>query len=373
MDRRYRRGLRALVAALTLTAAGSVVTASAFGAPQAEPVAAAQLPSVRLTWTPIPTGSPEDFRGVKAVNRDVIWVAGTHGRVLRTVDGGRSWQDVSPPGAADVYFRDIESTSSRHAVLHSVSGAENQPSGRVWVTDDGGATWTSPLATTDPRSFFDCLAFSSPSNGYLVGDPVDGKFEFYRTSDAGHHWQKADTSGMPAALEGEFAFAAGGTCMSAVGSAVWFGTGGSASRVFRSVDRGVTWTVSDTPIVHGESAGVFSVQFRDSRNGIAVGGDIANRPSSAHTAAWTDDGGRTWHEPTAFPAGLRTAATWVSVLPIALAVGPTGSDVSVDAGRSWSAIDGGSWTTVSCATDLTCVIVGLAGSVGRLTLSAGRG
>jgi photosystem II stability/assembly factor-like uncharacterized protein len=112
-----------------------------------------------------------------------------------------------------VYFRDIEATSSRHAVLLSVSGSETQAAGRVWVTDDGGATWTSPLATTDPRSFFDCLAFASPNRGYLVGDPVDGRFEVYVTGDAGHHWTKAGSSRMPPAVDGEFAFAAGWPAM----------------------------------------------------------------------------------------------------------------------------------------------------------------
>jgi photosystem II stability/assembly factor-like uncharacterized protein len=366
--RRHRLSIHVTRAAALLGAAACLVAASS--GPLAATAVAAPT-SVPLAWVPVPTGSAEDFRGVDAISRDAVWVAGTHGQVLRTVDAGRTWKDVSPPGADAVYFRDIEATSSRHAVLLSVSGSETQAAGRVWVTDDGGATWASPLATTDPRSFFDCLAFASPDRGYLIGDPVDGRFEVYVTRDAGHHWTKADTSRMPPAVDGEFAFAAGGSCMSAVGSTVSFGTGGTVSRVFRSIDGGRTWVAQPTPLVTGPSAGVFAAQFRDERNGIAVGGDIDALSSRAHTSAYTDNGGRTWQESRSMPGGLRTSAVWVSLLPVAIAVGPTGSDISLDAGRSWRPIDTGGWTTLSCAPDLACYAVGLAGKVSRLSLALG--
>ena len=349
-------------------ALSSPATATEHSFPSPAQAAVAAQGRASLEWSPTTTGSTQDFRGVDAVSRSVVWVAGTHGQVLLTVDAGMTWKNVSPSEASNVYFRDIEATSARHAVLMSVSGTENQASGRVWVTDDGGTTWASPLATTDPRSFFDCLAFNTPDHGYLVGDPVDGRFELYTTSDAGHHWQKMDPAGMPAAQDGQFAFAAGGTCMSAVGHSVWFGTGGSASEIYRSTDSGRTFTAHSTPVVTGESAGIFAAQFRDDQHGIAIGGDIANLSSSAHNASRSVDGGRTWAEPTSFPAGLRTAAVWVSSLPAALAVGPTGSDISLDNGHSWRAIDGNHWNTVSCSRDLACYAVGNAGLVARLAL-----
>ena len=58
----------------------------------------------------------------------------------------------------------------------------------------------------------------------------------------------------------------------------WIGTGaGLAARVFRTADRGRTWSVAETPVVHGAtSAGIFSVSFRDSLHGMVVGGDNGN-------------------------------------------------------------------------------------------------
>src|SRR5690242_7156799 len=94
--RRLPAGLLAVLAAVGL----AVVPAGVASAGAGEHA----LPSWQLT----PTGSTEQFRGLAAVSTRVAWVAGSGGTVLRTVDGGRSWQDVSPAGAQALQFRDIE-------------------------------------------------------------------------------------------------------------------------------------------------------------------------------------------------------------------------------------------------------------------------
>jgi hypothetical protein len=39
---------------------------------------------------------------------------------MRTTDRGASWQDVSPPGAAGLQFRDIEAFDANNAVAMSI-------------------------------------------------------------------------------------------------------------------------------------------------------------------------------------------------------------------------------------------------------------
>ena len=51
----------------------------------------------------------------------------------------------------------------------------------------------------------------------------------------------------------------------------------------------------------------------------------------------------------------------------ALAVGPTGSDVSYDAGRTWKRFDTGSFDAVDCTSDGACWASGEKGRVARLT------
>ena len=62
--------------------------------------------------------------------------------------------------------------------------------------------------------------------------------------------------------------------------------------------------------------------------------------------------------------GLATARA-----DVALAVGPTGSDVTTDAGRTWSSFDTGSFDSVECASDGGCWAAGERGRVARLAVS----
>ncbi|MYW48612.1 oxidoreductase, partial [Streptomyces sp. SID161] len=47
-------------------------------------------------------------------------------------------------------------------------------------------------------------------------------------------------------------------------------------------------------------------------------------------------------------------------------VGPTGTDLTTDAGRSWRTVDTGSYDTVTCAPDHSCWAAGEQGRVARL-------
>jgi hypothetical protein len=76
---------------------------------------------------------------------------------------------------------------------------------------------------------------------------------------------------------------------------LWFATGGKSARVFHSADRGKTWDVVDTPIQHGpDSAGIFSIAFRDSTHGVIAGGDYKRPNDDGPNLAFTEDGGKTW-------------------------------------------------------------------------------
>ncbi len=307
------------------------------------------------------------FRGLSAVSRNTAWVAGTAGTVLRTTDGGASWRNVSPPGAADLQFRDIEAFDARRAVVLAIGEGE---ASRVYRTDDAGATWTESFRNTDANAFYDCMTFFDSRHGLAMSDPVDGKFRILSTGDGGRSWKVLPNTGMPAALDGEAGFAASGQCLVSSGPRdAWLATGGGArARVLHSADRGLTWTATDTPVPAGDPArGVFALAFRDRTHGLAVGGDYtAGRPSPL-AAAVTGDGGRTWHSATTPPPAYRSGVTWLPrSRTTALAVGPTGTDLTTDAGRTWKTVDTGSYDTVDCAADLGCWAAGEKGRVARL-------
>jgi photosystem II stability/assembly factor-like uncharacterized protein len=322
----------------------------------AGPAGAAPGPAWRLH----PTGSDARLRGLSAVSPLVAWASGSAGTILRTVDGGRTWTRTAPAGTTTLDFRDIQAFDAQRAVALSIGPGD---SSRVYRTDDGGKSWQQTQTNADPDAFYDCMAFFDQRHGLIVGDPVNGRFEVLATDDGGRSWQVLPSEGMPAAQPGEAGFAASGQCIATSGSRdAWIGSGGGAqSRVYHSTDRGRTWQVAATPLPSSQSAGVFAVAFRDREHGVAVGGDYA-APTTG-SAATSGNGGRTWQS--AAVSGYRSGAAWL-LGDAVVAVGPTGSDLSLDRGRHWRQFDTGSFDTVACPTPVTCWAAGEHGRVGTL-------
>lgn len=361
------RTLSTTVGTLALTVSLTAAMLSAAGPASAAPstsVPTTRAASPTLSWTDVATGSTARFRGLSVVSDEVVWLGGYNGTVLRSVDSGAHWTSVGPSAAADLQFRDIEAMSEDHAVALTIGPGEDS---RVYVTVDGGRSWSESFRNTDANAFYDCLAFFDAKRGIAVSDPPDGKARIIATVDGGRSWRVVDNAGMPPALAGEFYFAASGTCLRAgKGRTAYLATGGGAeARVLTSTDWGRTWTAASTPLASSDSAGIFSVDFRTPREGIVVGGDFLAPTTAGGNAAYTTDGGRTWLEPSAFPAGYRSGLSWMPGWRAALAVGPSGTDVTWDGGRSWSVVDSGSFDAVECG-EHVCWASGAGGRVGKL-------
>ena len=319
-------------------------------------------------WHDTPTGTTAHFRGLSAVSATTAWVSGytaTDGVVLRTTNRGATWQDVSPPGSAGLQFRDIEAFDAGHAVVMSIGA--NPGDFRIYVTADGGQTWALTFQNAEPTAFYDCMTFFDKKRGLAVSDPPDGlHFRVIATDDGGLSWHVTGAS-MPEVLPGEFAFAASGQCLTSDhGHRAWFGTGGSTqARVFRSDDRGVSWTVAPTAMLVGPSAGINGIAFNGQQRGIAVGGDFALPTASPDSFARSFDGGSSWNLVPGAPDEYRSGVTWVDG-HTAIAVGPSGSDFSQNTGTTWHRFDDGSLDTAACANPNACWASGANGRVAYL-------
>jgi photosystem II stability/assembly factor-like uncharacterized protein len=284
-----------------------------------------------------------DFRGLCVVSDKVAWVSGTKGTYGRTTDGGKTWSVGSVPGAEKLDFRDVEAFSENTAYLLSAGPGDTS---RIYKTVDGGNSWRMQFKSTDPATFLDALAFWDQKSGIALGDPVKGQFQLLVTQD-GTNWKPLVANSLPAALPGEGTFAASGTCLVTYGeSDVWFATGSAKkARVFHSSDRGRNWEVSETPIVAGvASAGIFSIAFRDRQHGMIVGGDYRKPEETGATAAITSDGGKTW-KLIDRQLPYRSAVTWAKDRWIA--VGTSGSNVSLDNGVTWQVLDRETYNSVA--------------------------
>ena len=285
-------------------------------------------------WTPQQSGTTAHLRGISAVNAKVAWAGGEKGTFLRSTDGGAAWKAGTVPGAADLDFRGVQGIDDQTAFLLSSGPGEKS---RIYKTADAGSNWRALQINPDPKGFWDAIALWDPMHGIVLGDPVNGRFTVYLTSD-GVTWQQHKG---PPANSNEGAFAASNSCLVVRGAReAWFGTGGlGGARVFHSEDGGKTWSVAKTPIRHdSENAGIFSLAFSDSLHGIAVGGDYQDAKAIRDALALTDDGGKTWRTVPA-PFGYRSAAAYAPSVRKWVVTGPEGSNWSADR-VVWTAFPG---------------------------------
>ncbi len=277
-----------------------------------------------------PSLTPADLRGISAPGPKVVWASGSKGVYLRTTDGGEHWQVGDVPGAADLDFRGVQAFDADTAFLLSSGPGEKS---RIYRTTDGGTSWRPVLVNPDPKGFWDAIAMWDPMHGIVLGDPVNGRFVIYTTSD-GVSWQALKG---PAANEQEGAFAASNSALFVRGAhEAWFGTGGpGGARVFHTEDGGKSWSAAKTPVRNDSpSAGIFSLAFSDALHGIAVGGDSLHPDETRGAIAITEDGGKSWKLP-AVQLSYRSAVEYLRDQKVWIVTGPTGSDISADM-KSWT-------------------------------------
>ncbi|HSA54858.1 MAG TPA: hypothetical protein VLE53_04100 [Gemmatimonadaceae bacterium] len=314
----------------------------------------------QVSWDIRPSGTTASLRGLHAVNERVVWASGQRGTVLRSIDGGDTWHLVSIPGADSFDIRAIHGRDS--LVAHAVATA-----GRIWKTTDGGRSWALRYQAPDTSVFLDAIGFSDANRGMVLGDPIGGRFLILSTEDDGETWHPAPPEGRPSALRGEAAFAASGTALVMDGrGGAWIATGGSAARVLHRPFGEDPWSAFETPLLKGlPSAGVFSLAVaRDHM--VAVGGDYQAPNAARGNAALSTDGGRTWRQPLVPPRGYRSGVSGAFTLFVA--VGPSGSEVSIDGGERWMPIDTTGFNAVQLLTSKDHVFaVGAAGRIARIT------
>jgi photosystem II stability/assembly factor-like uncharacterized protein len=341
------------------------------------------------TLTDLESGTNALLQAVSVVDNSIVWVSGHDGTVLRSLDGGTTWEpktvrtsdprdsvtvtveaegeetrEYRRPMADRLEYRDVHAFDERRAVILSAGAGRLS---RIYRTVDGGETWSLVWVNDEAAGFYDCLDFWDDGRGLLYGDSVDDELRVLLTADGGATWERIPAARLPPALSGEGGFAASGTCVDAGSDGrAWVGTGaGERARVLRTTDYGKTWTAADLPIVAGEAAGAFTIVFNNDRLGVVLGGDLALSDGFTDNVAITGDGGETWALATRTPlaGAVYGAALGTSgVLPVLMAVGPGGLVASADLTGPWRLLDPGAFWAVG-AIDGTAWAVGPEGRV----------
>ncbi|MBL0170445.1 MAG: hypothetical protein IPP90_06865 [Gemmatimonadaceae bacterium] len=314
------------------------------------------------------SGTSSLLIAVSPVNEKVVWVSGSRGTWVRTVDGGTTWTTGRVPGADSLQFRDVYAVNANTAYLLSIGDG---PQSRIYKTTDGGTNWQSQFVNDDPKGFFDCMDFWDAKRGLVIGDAVDGNISMLRTEDGGAHWTRVPAASLPPAQPQEGSFAASGTCLvTGKGGHAWIvASTAEHGRLLHTSDYGRSWAVDTLPLTTRAGSGPQSVTFRDARHGMVLGG--GNSAASGDVLiAVTDKGGTRWTARTSPPLAR---GVWGGVYvpkakrPTVVAVGPSGAMVTRDEGITWSAIDSVNYWSVGFASPNAGWAVGMGGRITKLS------
>jgi photosystem II stability/assembly factor-like uncharacterized protein len=279
-------------------------------------------------WKQFQSPGKASLRGLSPISEQVCWASGSGGTWLKTKDGGASWQMGTVAGLDTVDFRSIHAFDAQTAVVASAG----QPA-VIYRTEDGGNIWKK-VHQEGGEAFFDAIQFVDAQRGYVLGDPIGGKWMILETLDGGRSWHSL--ANLPDAAAGEAAFAASSSSMLADAEGLWFATGGTVSRLHRYTYASQSWAVRElTDMLQGESSqGVFAATALPGKGGLAlVGGDYLkpeNRMGNAllvlgELTISTSEG----------PSGYRSGVAYLQDKGWVVAVGPGGSDFSTDGAHSW--------------------------------------
>jgi photosystem II stability/assembly factor-like uncharacterized protein len=299
------------------------------------------------------------LRAVGVTGPNQFHVSGSKGTYAVTDDGGKSWRMATPPGGEALDFRGLAALDAKTTILTS---AGDGPAGqaKIFRTADAGRTWSLAFETRLPGSFLDAVAFRDARRGFVLGDPIDGRWFLLKTADGGKTWVRAEG---PPVQPGEAAFAASNSALFLGGrSDAWIVSGGLAKgRVQRSTDDGKTWTVAETPLPASATAGVFGGLALGGGRAVVVGGDYKDELAATPSIVVGDGAGWSLAAHTGTPRLLEGVGRLDAKTLIA--VGPRGTALSEDDGRTWRQVDTEAFHAIACRAGI-CVAAGGKGRVG---------
>lgn len=311
------------------------------------------LPALLLSNVVFSQGIPH-FRGLSVVTDKTAWISGSKGMVLRTQNGGATWDTINPPGYQTRDFRDIHAWNSKKAIVMS-SG----DSAVLLYTANGGRTWKVIASDNSAGVFWDAIDVKKRSV-LLVGDGKAigqiylsrriKKFStlnllFFKEDENGIHYyygsNAADTfsfyaaSGSNVQWTGKRSFAM--IPINKQLSLFYFLTltHNKFKEPVRKEIRMIGEYSSLIPFKIEIAGGAYSfVMYKE--NVAVVGGSYLKPQNRDSVAFYSTNSGYNWSLCDSMPGGYRSCVIHNNSGKIWICTGTSGTDISLNNGKSWS-------------------------------------
>jgi len=271
-----------------------------------------------LTWNLFPFTVPSSIYGLKCFS-DRGYALTRNGDVYLTPDGtGRTWEYLTSTGqndSYDMYF------------INSTTGFILKENRHIVKTTDGGVSWQTVLSPVpfSSRNKVGGITFGDQNTGYVWFSLNDyGEYYVYKTTDAGENWNQVYTTGGPGYISGDIIFFDTDTGVllgpdrwmmrTTDGGLTWVSANannfppGFESRDFEGVallsnskavaigdlficvttDKGLNWNYIDHNVT-GIDSGFYTIAFNDENNGFIGQYDGVLLKTSDGGVSWSAD------------------------------------------------------------------------------------
>lgn len=306
------------------------------------------------------TDTNEHYRGLDIKN-GIAYVAGSKGGIY-TID--LSTQEIKQLFLAEGrHLRDIDVLENGSIVALAIT----EPA-EILLKESNSEEFQ-VVYTGEDSLFLDGISFLNSDFGMAFGDPIKGMPTTVMTPTGGYSWvRNTDATSFPSTSEKYAGFAASGTSIVFLAeNTILIGLGSETAKILRSTTLGFEWELIDVPY-HSEpgGSGIYSMAFKDSLNGVAVGGHWQNVTCDS-SKIYTTDGGLTWQ----LSKGVQEYRSCVTYFnnDIYISTGTTGTDISYDGGKNWQLLDTIGYNAIAFREDGTGIAVGSYGQIDLLELT----
>jgi hypothetical protein len=285
----------------------------------------------------------QSYRGLSVAGRNLAWVSGSKGTVLRTTNGGKSWDTLNPVGFENKDFRDIHAADKKHAIIMS-SG----DSGVLLSTHNGGKNWKVIYSDYREGVFFDAFDVRKQQLA-LVGDGIEsckmyivkanapfdsGRFSAFTFFTKFSH-REFHKGVMPDSTSSYYA--ASGTNVQWTGKNMFsiIPIMDNKSEFF-AVSNNWSWRRGKLLPFKNQKAGGAYGFYQVRKKIVAVGGSFYKPNDGDSAACYSHDGGQNWFPSSTTPGGYRSGVCAHRSGKIWICTGPNGTDLSRDAGQNWT-------------------------------------
>jgi hypothetical protein len=304
--------------------------------------------NAQIFWQQFSTGflTTSTTQGqISYADANTVWVYATAGdgsgdfyqQWGRSLDAGETWTtgaiNVGSPDLAIGSIHAMSATTAYVAVFPNSAAVQ----GGIWRTVDSGVTWTkqpTALFNSGTDSFTNLVHFFDANNGVCQGDPANGYFEIYTTSNGGTNWTRVASANIPLPLDGEYGYTHN---YEVLGNTIWCGT--NKGRIYKSTNMGLNWTVAQSPIADFGSAAISgSYAMTDQNNGLLISSDWQFYRTTDGTGTWISE----------FPNGVYRSFDIAAVPGSPNTYVSTGLDIDeIGRGSSYTLDGGVNWIDIN--------------------------